>query len=343
MTAASPNDEQMMELARRIGSESKKLARPNPWVGAVLLTPQGNVTTGATGEPGKAHAEITALDKAGTDARGATMWVTLEPCAHFGKTPPCVDRIIEAQLQRVVIGLIDPDHRVNGAGIAKLRDAGIEVVLGIGRRQNAEMLLPYLISRTWGRPLVTLKLAMTLDGYIAAADSSSNWISNAVSRARVHSIRSDHDAIVVGAGTIVHDNPRLDVRNDAGVRQVNSPRRVVLGTIPEDAAVLPALAWQGDVESLVAHLGAEGALSVMVEGGAKVAHSFLHASLVDQFHLFIAPKVLGGSSGVRLFEGDGAQSIIEALDFKLDRSLIHQGDVELILNSQAVYDLINSA
>ena len=342
MANIAASDQEMMALARKIAANSRHSARPNPWVGAVVLTPAGEVATGATDVPGKGHAEAIALDKLGDRAKGATMWVTLEPCAHWGRTPPCTERIIDAGLKRVVIGVGDPDIKVNGLGIKALRDSGIEVLCGVGARESVEELLPYLVSRSFARPFVSLKLAMTLDGYIAAADHSSKWITGPLARERVQEIRADHDAIVVGAGTVRYDNPRLDVRLDDGTRSPISPRRIVLGSIEKDAAVLPADAWARSIAELLGNLRAQGIISVMVEGGATVAHSFLWESLVDQFHLFIAPKLLGGSQGIRLFEGTGAASIADAIDMKLCSSRTHGPDTELVLISSGLAELKES-
>lgn len=342
MSSGAISDEEMMDLARRISVNSRLLARPNPWVGAVVVTPTGEVATGATDAPGKGHAEAIALDKLGPRARGATMWVTLEPCAHWGRTPPCAERIIEAGIERVVVSIADPDRKVNGTGIQKLRDAGLQVDCGVGARESVEELLPYLVSRSFERPLITLKLAMTLDGYIAAADHTSKWITGIQARQRVAELRLDHDAILVGAGTLRYDNPRLDVRPDGIHSHANSPRRIVLGEIPPGAAVLPAESWTESIAELLKLLHRQETLSLMVEGGAKVAHSFLTESLVDQFHLFIAPKLLGGSEGIRLFEGKGASSMSEAVAMTLSRTLQHAGDLELVLISSQLSQLKES-
>ena len=338
--ARLPSDEQMVELAAAVAESSRRLARPNPWVGAVVRSPQGRIATGATGRPGHDHAEIVALKKLGRDAAGATMWVTLEPCSHWGKTPPCVERIIEAGVKRVVVSLRDPDPRVNGSGIAMLRQAGIDVEVGVGAGRRLQELRPYLVSRSLGRPYVLLKMAMTADGYTAAADGSSKWITGEAARLRVQELRADSDAILVGAGTLRADNPRLDLRPDGVSRSADSPLRVVLGDIPAEANVNPALSWHGTINALLDRLKTDGIIQLMVEGGASVAHSFLAGGLVDEFRLFIAPKLLGGSDGRRLFEGIGAQSMSEALEMRTLEVRSCEGDLEMAMLSERVHALL---
>ncbi len=335
-----PSDEQMIELAATVAETSRRLARPNPWVGAVVRSADGRIATGATGRPGHDHAEIVALKKLGRDAAGATMWVTLEPCSHWGKTPPCAERIVEAGVSRVVVSLTDPDPRVNGTGIAMLREAGIEVEVGVGAQRRVQELRPYLVSRSLGRPYVLLKMAMTADGYTAAADGSSKWITGEAARLRVQELRADSDAILVGAGTIRADDPRLDLRPDGAERSADSPLRVVLGEIPAQAKVNPALAWSGTIDALLDTLSGEGVIQLMVEGGASVAHSFLSGGLVDEFRLFIAPKLLGGSDGRRLFEGAGAKNMSRALGMRTLEFRSWEGDLEVALLSERAQALL---
>ncbi len=195
---------------------------PNPWVGAVVVPPGDDVGdegpgggtwfAGATAPPGGPHAEVSALHAAGDLADLATLYVTLEPCAHHGRTPPCTDAIIAAGIRRVVVGITDPDPRVAGRGIAALRDAGIEVVVGVCADAVTDQLAAYITHRTTGRPLVVLKLASTMDGRTAAPDGSSRWITNEASRANAHRLRAHSDAILVGAATVRVDDPTLTVR-----------------------------------------------------------------------------------------------------------------------------------
>jgi diaminohydroxyphosphoribosylaminopyrimidine deaminase/5-amino-6-(5-phosphoribosylamino)uracil reductase len=297
-----------MTQAVALGESVRTETSPNPWVGAVVV-PAGDdpVTEGATQPPGGPHAEAVALELAGSSARGATVYVTLEPCAHHGRTPPCADALIEAGVARVVVGVLDPDPRVAGAGMARLRQRGIEVVLGPGAGAVTASLRPYLVQRRTGRPWVVLKLAATLDGRIAAPDGSSRWITGAAARLDAHRLRAASDAILVGAGTVRADDPALTVRQVPG----RDPLRVVLGRPPDDARVHPALVHEGDLEPLLDDLGARGVLQLLVEGGATVAGAFHRRGLVDQYVLYLAPALLGGDDGRPLFAGPGAPTMGE--------------------------------
>jgi diaminohydroxyphosphoribosylaminopyrimidine deaminase / 5-amino-6-(5-phosphoribosylamino)uracil reductase len=281
---------------------------PNPWVGCVVVCTDGREFTGATEEPGGRHAERVALDTAaaaGADVTGATVYVTLEPCSHQGRTPPCADALVDAGVARVVVAVTDPDPRVAGQGIERLRAAGIDVVLGVGAAEAAEQLAPYLHHRRTGRPYVVLKMASTLDGRTAAPDGTSRWITGPEARTDVHRLRAESGAIVVGAGTVRADDPALTVRLVEGP----SPRRVVLGRAAPGAAVHPCLEWSGDLDELLDHLGAEGVLQVLVEGGATVAAEFHHAGLVDRYVIHLAPALMGGDDAVPVLAGAGVPTI----------------------------------
>jgi len=294
-----------MTQALAAAAEVRAVTAPNPWVGCVIETADGRTYTGATEAPGGRHAEVVALDLAGAAARGATAWVTLEPCAHTGRTGPCADALVAAGIARVVLAVEDPDPHVAGRGIARLRDAGVEVVVGIGADAAADQLAPYLHHRRTGRPWVVLKLAASLDGRTAAPDASSRWITGPEARADAHRLRAESDAIVVGAGTVRADDPALDVRHVDG----DDPRRIVLGSIPEGARVLPAEEHHGPVEHLLDRLGAEGVVPVLVEGGATVAHDLHAGGLVDRYVVYLAPVLFGGDDAVGLFRGPGAATI----------------------------------
>ena len=216
-----------MRLAVTTANDARLRSRPNPWVGAVVVTSSGEVFTGATLEPGNAHAEVVALNAAGKKAVGATLYSTLEPCSHTGRTGPCTSAIFEAGVKRVVVGTLDPDTKVAGSGVQQLRNAGLTVDVGVLEHEVRAQLAPYLHHRSTGRPFVVLKMASTIDGRIAATDGSSKWITGETARKRVHQLRAESDAIVVGAGTVRADNPSLTVRDVHGP----SPRRIVLGTI----------------------------------------------------------------------------------------------------------------
>jgi len=216
--------------------------------------------------------------------------------------------VIAAGVARVVVGLTDPDSRVGGRGLDRLAAAGIAVSTGTGHDAVAEQLAPYLIHRRTGRPWVTLKLAATLDGRTAAADGSSRWITGPEARADVHRLRAEHDAVLVGAGTVRADDPELTVRDAEGP----NPLRVVLGTAPPNARVHPAVELAGPLLDVLADLAGRGVLSVLVEGGATVAHAFHAAGLVDRYVIYLAPALMGGSDGTPLFAGPGAPTIAEA-------------------------------
>jgi diaminohydroxyphosphoribosylaminopyrimidine deaminase/5-amino-6-(5-phosphoribosylamino)uracil reductase len=245
---------------------------------------------------------------AGSTARNATVYVTLEPCAHHGRTPPCTDALIAAGVRRVVVGVLDPDPQVSGRGVRQLRDAGIEVEVGVAAAEVNAVLRPYLAHRRRGRPWVVLKLAATLDGRIAAPDGSSQWVTGPAARRDVHQLRAESDAILVGAGTVRADDPSLTVRDVAG----RDPLRVVLGRPPDGARVHPALVHDGALEPLLDELGRRGVVQLLVEGGARVAGSFHRSGLVDQYVLYLAPALLGGDDGVPLFAGPGAASLAAA-------------------------------
>ncbi|HEX2038519.1 MAG TPA: bifunctional diaminohydroxyphosphoribosylaminopyrimidine deaminase/5-amino-6-(5-phosphoribosylamino)uracil reductase RibD [Acidimicrobiales bacterium] len=290
-----------MRRAIELAASVRATTSPNPWVGCVLSTGH----EGATQPPGGLHAEAVALAAARERARGATLWVTLEPCAHHGRTPPCADAIAAAGVRRVVVGVEDPDPRVRGRGIAALRAAGIDVVVGVCEDEVRAQLAPYLKHRRTGRPWVVLKLAATLDGRTAAPDGSSKWITGEASRADAHRLRAESDAVLVGAGTVRADDPSLTVRGAEG----RDPLRVVLGRAPEGAKVHPALEVEGDLGAVLDDLGSRGVVQLLVEGGAAVAHAFHSAGLVDRYVVYLAPALFGGDDARGLFAGPGAPTV----------------------------------
>ena len=281
---------------------------PNPWVGCIIVTVDSQVFVGATEAPGGRHAEVVALDAAraaGADTQGATVFTTLEPCSHHGRTGPCTEALITAGVSRVVSAITDPDQLVGGQGFAALRSAGISVDIGLCADLVNEQLRPYLHHRITGRPFVILKLASTLDGRTAAADGTSQWITGEPARKAAHQLRAESDAIVVGSGTVRKDNPTLTTRLVDGP----SPRRIVLGHAPEQANVHPCLEWDKSLCELLDTLGDDGVLQLMVEGGATVASSFHQQNLVDRYVLYVAPAFMGGNDGAPLFNGESAPSM----------------------------------
>jgi diaminohydroxyphosphoribosylaminopyrimidine deaminase/5-amino-6-(5-phosphoribosylamino)uracil reductase len=311
------DDVQHMRRAMALAATVRGSTAPNPWVGCVVFPTAhaSDVATffeGATAPPGGPHAEVTALAQAGEAARGATLYATLEPCVHHGRTPPCTDTIIESGVARVVIGIQDPDSRVAGRGVAALRAAGIEVTEGVAADEVTEQLAPYIKHRRTGHPWVVLKMAASLDGRTAAPDGSSRWITGAAARRDAHRLRENSDAVLVGAGTVRADDPELTVRLDGDdTGDEAQPLRVVLGRAPEGAKVQPALELEGDLSGVLDELGKLGVVQLLVEGGATVAHEFHTAGLVDRYVLYLAPAFFGGDDGRPLFAGAGAGTIAD--------------------------------
>jgi len=293
----------MMKRAIELAESVRGTTSPNPWVGCVI-EPGG--FEGATQPPGGAHAEVVALAAAGPAARGSTLYTTLEPCAHVGRTGPCVEAIVRAGVRRVVAALEDPDPQVRGRGLAALREAGVEVEVGEAAAAVRDQLAPYIKHRTTGRPWVVLKLAATLDGRTAAPDGSSRWITGEEARRDAHRLRAGSDAVVVGAGTARADDPELTVRSVPATRQ---PLRVVIGEAPPLARVRPALEVSGAPEAILDQLGAMGVLQAVNEGGPTVAGEFHRAGLVDRYVLYLAPAFLGGDDGRPVLAGPGAAAV----------------------------------
>ncbi|NNE12485.1 MAG: bifunctional diaminohydroxyphosphoribosylaminopyrimidine deaminase/5-amino-6-(5-phosphoribosylamino)uracil reductase RibD [Ilumatobacter sp.] len=313
-----------MQLAIEQAATARVRASPNPWVGAVVVAEGRVVGAGATEPPGGRHAEVVALDVAGEDARGATLVVTLEPCGHTGRTGPCTEAIVESGIERVVVGVTDPDGRVSGRGISQLRDAGVDVEI-TGDDAVSEQLEPYLHHRRTGRPFVVAKLAASLDGGTAAPDGSSRWITGGEARADVHRLRAESDAILVGAGTVRADDPSLTVRHVEG----RDPLRVVLGSAPAGARVHPCLEWSDGVEELLDELGGRGVLQLLVEGGASVLRTFHDLDLVDRYVVYIAPALFGGREMAPLLGDPTAPTIAELWRGRFDDAVLIGDDVRL--------------
>jgi diaminohydroxyphosphoribosylaminopyrimidine deaminase/5-amino-6-(5-phosphoribosylamino)uracil reductase len=321
------NDERMMRLAVDTACTARLRSRPNPWVGAVVVAQNGEVFTGATLEPGNAHAEIVALNAAAHHAQDSTLFSTLEPCNHTGRTGPCTQAIIDAGVSRVVVGTLDPDSKVSGSGVQQLRDAGLTVEVGVLEQEVKQQLAAYLHHRATGRPFVVLKMASTIDGRIAAADGSSKWITGETARKRVHQLRAESDAIVVGAGTVRADDPSLTVRDVDGP----SPRRIVLGAIDASAKVHPCTQWTGSLPDLLDTLGKEGVVQLLVEGGARVAASFHRERLINQYIMHIAPVIAGGDDAAGVFAGPAASTMADMWRGRIVSTTNLDGDIEIIL------------
>ncbi|WP_291473848.1 bifunctional diaminohydroxyphosphoribosylaminopyrimidine deaminase/5-amino-6-(5-phosphoribosylamino)uracil reductase RibD [Corynebacterium sp.] len=291
-----------LEAADAAGREVRGTTSPNPPVGAVILSADGEIVgTGGTSPVGGPHAEVNALAEAGEKARGGTAVVTLEPCNHTGRTGPCALALLDAGIAHVVYAFADPGD-AEGGGAEYLRARGMSVAgpLVTSSTDLAGVpqfsVEPWLASRRLGRPHVTLKYAGTLDGFAAATDGTSRWITGEDARARVHLDRSRRDAVIVGTGTVLADDPRLTARRPEGGLYDHQPERVVIGhtDVPADAAVFPALRYRGEsLAEVLDGLGSRGLVDVLVEGGPHIAASFIADGLVDAVDAYTAPALLG--------------------------------------------------
>jgi diaminohydroxyphosphoribosylaminopyrimidine deaminase / 5-amino-6-(5-phosphoribosylamino)uracil reductase len=302
---------EFLELALELAERGRGTTKPNPVVGAVLVRDGEVVGRGWHERAGGPHAEVVALEAAGDAARGATLNTTLEPCAHHGRTPPCVEALVAAGVAKVVAAAGDPNPKTDGRGLSGLRAAGIEVEMAAGeaslraRRQNEAY-------RTWvkeRRPFVTYKAAVTLDGRLAAAGGDARWVSGEDSRRFVHELRAASDAVAVGMGTVREDEPALTARD---VGAVSQPRRLAFGKGPlPKGSELELLS--GPLEGELARLAGEEVQSLLLEGGPRLAGSFLRAGFLDKLVLFLAPKLVGGDDAPPLFAGPGVQALADAV------------------------------
>ncbi|WP_246004878.1 bifunctional diaminohydroxyphosphoribosylaminopyrimidine deaminase/5-amino-6-(5-phosphoribosylamino)uracil reductase RibD [Nocardioides marmorisolisilvae] len=324
MSTEQQNLERAMRRALELAATPGVPLGPNPRVGCVLLAPDGSeIAEGFHRGAGTPHAEAAALAAAGESARGATAVVTLEPCNHTGRTGPCAQALIEAGVARVVFAQPDPNP-VAAGGAETLRAAGVAVELGLLEREARRLNRAWTFALEHGRPFVTWKFATSLDGRSAAADGSSRWISNETARRDTHRLRAECDAILVGTGTVLRDDPELTVRDavDAPLARELQPLRVVMGDrdIPADARVLNDLAETVQLrtrepKAVLAELHARGRQHLFLEGGPTVAAAFAAAGLVDEVVAYVAPKLLG--AGTSAVADLGIGSISEALDLKV--------------------------
>ncbi len=333
------------------------LTTPNPSVGCVIVRGDQVVGRGVTGVGGRPHGEAQALADAGALARGATAYVSFEPCAHFGQTPPCANALVAAGIKRVVVGCVDPDPRVRGRGIAILRRAKIDVVTGVLEDEARRLNEGFITRLSLGRPMGILKLAMSMDGRIAAASGDSRWISSRESRELVHRWRRECDAVMVGAGTVIADNPRLTCRIAGGARDPvrvvvdahlrsaptarvyrgRSKAPAILVTTPKNLArarrryerpgveVIAAAARNGKIQldPLMREFWRRGWCRVLIEGGANLAGSALSGGVVDRVAFFVAPKILG--EGLSAIDGMTSRRVRDALELE-DLSARQVGD-----------------
>jgi diaminohydroxyphosphoribosylaminopyrimidine deaminase / 5-amino-6-(5-phosphoribosylamino)uracil reductase len=340
-------DHYYMKMALDLAASAKGRTNPNPIVGAILVKDGVIVGSGLHRKAGEPHAEVHAFRMAGEHAEGATLYVTLEPCSHFGKTPPCANLVKESNVARVVVAMQDPNPQVAGRGIGLLREAGIEVEVGVLEEEARilnERFVHNMVSRT---PFVISKVAMTLDGKIAAYNGHSKWITGEESRYNVHLLRNEVDAILVGIGTVLADDPMLTTRLATGGK---NPIRVVLDSdlkTPLEAKIMDtteAKTWivakEGadqakakvleekgieiiyvpktniglDLAELLNKLYEKGVTDLLVEGGSEINGSFLRAGLINKYFIYVAPKILGGRDSLAPFTGDNVESMDEALN-----------------------------
>lgn len=333
----TPTDLANLRLALSLAYRGLGNTAENPSVGCVLTRPDLRdriVGRGWTQPSGRPHAEAMALQQAGEAARGATAYVTLEPCSHTGRTPPCADALISAGIARVVCSLDDPDERVAGRGFAKLRESGIVVETGGLANEAAELLSGYLRRKREHRPHVTLKLAMTADGRIATRSGDSQWITGERARREGHALRARHDAILTGSGTVIADDPSLTCRLP-GLEDRSPAPVVMVGArpLPSDRRLMrrrderPVRVFEGhaDPAFVLQSLAEDGINTVMIEAGSAIAGAFLQADLVDEVFCFRAAKIIGGD-GLSAVASMGLDRLGDAKHFRLRSNRVLDGD-----------------
>ncbi|MDD2366269.1 MAG: bifunctional diaminohydroxyphosphoribosylaminopyrimidine deaminase/5-amino-6-(5-phosphoribosylamino)uracil reductase RibD [Desulfuromonadaceae bacterium] len=341
-----PPDHKFMKRALTLARKGFGKTKPNPAVGCVIVKNGKIIGEGWHKRAGGHHAEIYALEMAGSNAQGSDVYVTLEPCSHTGKTPPCCDKLIGAGVKRVVAGMTDPNPQVDGRGLLALQKAGIDTVCGVMEEECRDLNRSFIKLMTTGKPYVTYKCAMTLDGKTATMTGDSRWISSAESRSYVHKLRAENDAIMVGVNTVIADNPELTVRHIKG----DSPLRVIVDSklrTPENAKVLSETLSHGtllattetdlqlhlpyiqagatviiceslngrvNMNDLLSKLGERGVQSILLEGGSCLAGDALLRGLIDECIFFFAPKVIG-SDGLSPFKITGNAAISDSTRF----------------------------
>lgn len=362
-------DYDYMKLALSLARATIGQTSPNPSVAAVLVKDGQLISTGIHRKAGEPHAEVGAIQAAGTAAKGATLYVTLEPCSHYGKTPPCADLVIESGIKKVFVCCLDPNPLVAGKGIEKLKNAGIEVEVGLceeeGRQIN-EMFFHWIQTKT---PFVTVKAGITFDGKIATKTGDSKWITSEQSREDVHNLRHEHDAILVGIGTVLSDNPLLTTRRPQGGR---NPIRVILDThlkIPKSANVIQdesakTIIFTGNqidvdkkkeienlgveiislssptisIQEVLTILGEKKVMSVLVEGGSEVHASFIKEQAFQQMIIYIAPKIIGGKEAISFIGGEGYENMVDATKLQFTNVEKIGPDIKIIAKPLKVED-----
>ena len=337
-----------MKLAIKISKKGVGKVNPNPLVGAVIVKDNKIIGQGYHEYYGGNHAEVNAFENLSDNPEGATIYVTLEPCSHYGKTPPCVDKIIDNKISKVVIGTLDPNPLVQGKGVKKLKEAGIDVITGILEEECKELnevFMKYIVTK---KPFVVLKTAMTLDGKIATASGESKWITSDKSRKEVHKLRNELSAIMVGVNTVIKDNPKLTCRIEGGKNPVriivdsklripttsevvvdNLAKTIVATTELADKEKILALEKLGvkvvitksknnrvNLQSLMIELGKIGIDGILLEGGATLSFSALEENIVDKIQVYIAPKIIGGEKSKTSIGGQGIKKLSDAIELK---------------------------
>lgn len=345
-------DQDYMHLALQLAASARGNTNPNPLVGAVIVKDGVIVGTGLHRKAGEPHAEVHAVNMAGDHAKDATIYVTLEPCSHYGKTPPCANLLKESGVKRVVVATEDPNPEVAGRGIRLLRDAGIEVEVGVLQQEAQKLNERFIHNMLTERPFVVAKFAMTLDGKIATYNGHSQWITSEEARADVHELRHEVDGILVGVQTVLNDNPKLTTRLqdrqgrnpirvvldshlktpvDAYVADTKVARTIIVTSLNSDEEKAQQLEGNGveiirvekqvaglNIDELLKALYKKGITHLLVEGGGNVNASFLRSGFIDQYIVYIAPKVLGGKNSITPFTGSDVETIDLASQLEFD-------------------------
>ena len=344
-------DEKHMQRALDLAAQAQGRTSPNPMVGAVVVKDNQVVGEGYHMKSGTPHAEVHALEAAGEAARGATLYVNLEPCSHYGRTPPCADAIVRAGIKKVVVAGLDPNPRVSGRGLKILQDAGIETYTGVLEQEAHKLNQAFFKYIQTGTPLVSLKVAMTLDGKIATSIGDSRWISGEASRQYVHQLRNVYDAIMVGIGTVLKDDPMLNTRLEE--QDCRNPVRIIIDTnldLPQSSNIVKTATRQKTIvfcgqqadysrqeflgeagltiiqlptdeeklplEEVLRVLGEMEIMTLLVEGGGEINGYLIEKDLIDKVYWFIAPKIVGGREAPTPVGGRGIQQLKDALLLK---------------------------
>jgi diaminohydroxyphosphoribosylaminopyrimidine deaminase / 5-amino-6-(5-phosphoribosylamino)uracil reductase len=344
----SPMDSAFLEMAYGLAEKARGWASPNPYVGAVVVRNGRIIGFGYHERPGQPHAEAIALEKAGQLAKGSTLYITLEPCVHWGRTPPCIEAVIRAAPKRVVISSFDPNPIVFQKGVRRLRAAGIDVSVGLLKEKNSVLNESYIKHITSGVPFVTLKAALSLDGRMAARTGDSRWISSPAAREYVHLLRGEQDAIMVGIRTVLKDDPRLTIRHphwagkkivriilDSALRLpaaarllttlakgkviiftrrgASSRKRAILEKKGVEVIEIPGRSGLLELPEVLAALGERGIASLLVEGGSRLLTAMIEAQLADKLFLTISPRLIGGETAPSFLEGEGVRLVERSL------------------------------